>query len=135
MRDTHTWRTQRLYRDPRHGMLMGVCAGLADYLGCNVTLTRILAIVALLWFNVFTLIAYLALGVVLPTKPDHLHEWGHDEIPWRNVRRSASGTFRDTRQRFREIHGRLQRLERYVTSGQYDLDREFRDLEEDQEPK
>ena len=59
------WRAQRFYRDPQHGKLMGVCAGLADYFGWNATLVRVLAIVALLWFNVVTLAVYLVLGFVL----------------------------------------------------------------------
>jgi phage shock protein C len=129
MRYDDNWRAQRFYRDSRHGKLMGVCAGLADYFGWNVTLVRGLAIVALLWFNVVTLTAYLVLGFVLPTKPDTLYDWDADEEYWRSVRRSAGDTFRDVRHRFRELDMKLQRMEGYVTSSRYDLDRQFRDLE------
>ena len=129
MRRDDNWRAQRFYRDPRHGKLMGVCAGLADYFGWNVTLVRVLAIVALLWFNVVTLTVYLVLGFVLPTKPDALYDWDADEEYWRSVRRSAGDTFRDMRHRFRELDMKLQRMEGYVTSSRYDLDRQFRDLE------
>ena len=129
MRRDDNWRAQRFYRDPRHGKLMGVCAGLADYFGWNVTLVRVLAIVALLWFNAVTLTVYLVLGFVLPTKPDALYDWDADEEYWRSVRRSAGDTFRDMRHRFRELDMKLQRMEGYVTSSRYDLDRQFRDLE------
>ena len=129
MRRDGNWRAQRFYRDPRHGKLMGVCAGLADYFGWNVTLVRGLAIVALLWFNVVTLAAYLVLGFVLPTKPEALYDWDADEEHWRSVRRSAGDTFRDVRHRFRELDMKLQHMEGYVTSSRYDLDRQFRDLE------
>ena len=129
MRHDGNWRAQRFYRDPGHGMLMGVCAGLADYFGWNVTLVRGLAIVALLWFNVVTLAAYLVLGFVLPTKPEALYDWDADEEYWRSVRRSAGDTFRDVRHRFRELDMKLQHMEGYVTSSRYDLDRQFRDLE------
>lgn len=129
MRQGDHWRAQRFYRDPRHGKLMGVCAGLADYFGWNVTLIRVLAVIALLWFNLLTLAAYLILGVMLPTKPDALYDWDADEEYWRSVRRSAGDTFRDVRHRFRELDMKLQRMEGYVTSSRYDLDREFRDLE------
>ncbi|EIL87940.1 hypothetical protein UU9_14075 [Rhodanobacter fulvus Jip2] len=129
MRRDGNWRAQRFYRDPRHGKLMGVCAGLADYFGWNVTLVRGLAIVALLWFNVVTLAAYLVLGFVLPTKPEALYDWDADEEYWRSVRRSAGDTFRDVRHRFRELDMKLQHMEGYVTSSRYDLDRQFRDLE------
>lgn len=123
------WRAQRFYRDPERGKLMGVCAGLADYFGWNLTLVRVLAVVALVWFNVLTLIAYLVLGFTLPVKPDAPYAWDHGDEYWRSVRRSAGETFRDLRQRLRELDADLQRMERYVTSRRYDLDRQFRDLE------
>lgn len=130
MRRDDQWRAQRFYRDPRRGWIMGVCSGLADYFGWNLTFIRIVAIIALFWFNIFAVIMYLVLGFVLPVKPERLHEWDDHEEYWRSVRRSPSDTFRDVRQRFRESDMQLQRMERYVTSGQYDLDRQFRDLEE-----
>lgn len=129
MKHDDTWRAQRFYRDPRNGKLMGVCAGIADYFGWNATFVRLLAIIALFWFNALTLIAYFALGFLLPTKPERLYDWDNDEQYWRSVRRSAGETFRDVRHRFRQLDTRMQRMEGYVTSGRYDLDREFRDLE------
>jgi phage shock protein C len=129
MRDDRDWRAQRFYRDPANGKLMGVCAGIADYFGWNVTLVRVLAIVALIWLNVATVIAYVALGLLLPVKPERPYEWDEGDEYWRSVRRSANATFRDVRQRFRELDQRLQRMESYVTSRHYDLDRKFRDLE------
>ena len=63
------WRAQRFYRDTANGKVMGVCAGIADYYGWNVTWVRVIAIVALLWLNVVTLIAYVALGMLWPVKP------------------------------------------------------------------
>ncbi|MGA9343324.1 MAG: envelope stress response membrane protein PspC [Rhodanobacteraceae bacterium] len=129
MRYESNRRAERLYRDPGQGKLMGVCAGLADYLGCNVTFIRILAIIALFWFHALTLIAYLLLGCMLPTRPDPLDDGNSDEKFWRGARRSAAETCRDIRDRFRELDIRLQRMEGYVTSRRYDLDRQFRDLE------
>lgn len=129
MRDDRNWRAQRFYRDPAHGKLMGVCAGLADCFGWNVTLVRILAIIALIWFNALTLIAYFVLGLMLPTRPETLCDRDADEEYWRSVRRSAGDTFRDVRTRFRELDMKLQHMEGYVTSSRYDLDRQFRDLE------
>lgn len=129
MRHDHSWRVQRFYRDPQHGKLMGVCAGLADYFGWNVTTTRVLAIIALLWFNALTVIAYLLLGFMLPTKPESLYEWDTDDEYWRSMRRSAGDTFQDVRHRYRQLDMKLQHMEGYVTSSRYDLDRQFRDLE------
>ena len=129
MRHDGHWRAQRFYRDPHHRKIMGVCAGLADYFGWNLTLTRVLAVITLIWFNVLTLAAYLVLGFVLPAKPDTPYNWDTDDEYWRSVRRSAGDTFRDARHRFRELDMKLQHMEGYVTSSRYDLDRQFRDLE------
>ncbi len=129
MRRDDEWRAQRFYRDPKRGKLMGVCAGVADYFGWNVTLVRVLAVIALLWLNVITLVAYVVLGLMLPVKPEQPYDWDKDEAWWRSVRRSPNGTFRDVRQRFRELDQRLQRMESYITSRRYDLERKFRDLE------
>lgn len=127
--DDEHWRAQRFYRDRRNGKIMGVCAGVADYFGWNVTFVRIIAVVALCWFSAATIIAYVVLGLVLPDKPERPYDWDTGEEYWRSVRRSANDTFRDVRYRFRDMDAKLQRMEGYVTSGRYDLDREFRDLE------
>ena len=129
MRHDRNWRAQRIYRDPQHGNPMGVCAGLADYFGWNVTATRILAILALLWFHGLTVMAYLVLAVMLPTKPDTPYDWVADEDYWRSMRHPTGNTCRNRRYRIRELDMKPQHLEGYVTSRRYDLDRQFRDLE------
>lgn len=130
MKHDGNWRAQRFYRDPRKGKLMGVCAGLADYFGWNLTFIRILAVIALFWFNWVTLVVYLVLGFMLPVKPDRLYDWDIDEEYWRSVRRSAGETFRGVRYRLRDLETKLQSMEGYVTSSRYDLDRQFRDLKD-----
>jgi phage shock protein C len=118
-------RARRLHRDPRHGRLMGVCAGVADEFGCNVTLVRIIAVIALFWFGVVTLAAYLVLGVLLPAGVDE----DADEAYWRGAGYAAGDRFRERRHRRRELDRNLQHMEGYVTSRRRDLDRQFRDLE------
>ena len=129
MRQDRSWRAQRIYRDPQHGNLMGVCAGLADHFDWNVTAIRILAIVALLWLHGLTVMAYLILAVMLPTKTDTPYDWVADEDYGRSMRYSTGNTFRDRRRHFRELDMKPQNLEGYDTSRRYDLDRQFRDLE------
>lgn len=129
MRYHDAWRAQRFYRDPHHGKLMGVCAGVADHFGCDATLIRILAIIALFWFGALTLVAYLILGFMLPARSATPCVGDIDEEYRRGARHSADGTFRDMRHRHREPDMKLQRMEGYVTSSRYDLDRQFRDLE------
>ena len=61
--------TKHLYRDERNKMLGGVCAGVADYFGVDVTLVRLGVVVLGLAAHVFTLIAYLILWAVMPARP------------------------------------------------------------------
>lgn len=124
----HYWRAQRFYRDPRHGRLMGVCAGLADEFDCSVTLVRIIAVIALLWLGVVALAAYLVLGVLLPTTADIRHDRDVGEDCWRGARYPAGDSFRDGRCR-RELDRNSQHMEGYVASRRRELDRQFRDLE------
>jgi phage shock protein C len=129
MRHDDAWRTQRFYRDPQHGKLMGVCAGMADSFGWNVSLIRVLMIMALLGFHALALIAYVVLGFVLPTKPDIRYDGYTHESYRRNTRHSAGDTLHEPHDRFHELDVKLQHMEGYVTSSRYDLDRQFRDLE------
>ncbi|TFH40611.1 MAG: envelope stress response membrane protein PspC [Lysobacterales bacterium] len=119
---------RRLYRDKSKSMVCGVCAGVADYLGADVSIVRILTAVALLVFFPPTIFAYVALCFLLPVKPQSLYRDKSDEKFWQGVRTSPKGTFSAVRMRIREMDIKLQRMERYVTSKRFNLDREFRDL-------
>lgn len=119
---------RRLYRDPANGWLAGVCAGIGDYFSISVAGVRLLTLVAAFFFLPFVVIGYIALALILPRRPAQLYEGEHDEAFWRAVRTSPSQTLDSVRTRFRDMERRLQRMERYVTSDRYRLDREFRDL-------
>lgn len=120
------WGTERLCRDPRNGRIMGVCAGVADRFGWNATFVRILAVVALVWFTVLTLIVYVALGSMLPERSRDRAD--RDERR-RGVRRPADDTFCNMHPGIRDFDLKLRRTESCVTSGRYDLERAFHDLE------
>jgi phage shock protein C len=77
-----------------------------------------------------TIIGYLVLCMLLPVRPQHLYKDERDEAFWRGVRTSPQGTFSSMRHKFREMEARLQRMERYVTSSRFNLDKEFRDLQD-----
>lgn len=51
-------------RDDR--MVAGVCSGIAAYLGVDVTLVRVLAVVALVFSAGAALVAYLAAWILMP---------------------------------------------------------------------
>lgn len=60
--------SKRLVRSTTDRQIAGVAAGLADYLGLDVSLVRILWVVAVL-FGGFGLLAYIVLWIALPEGP------------------------------------------------------------------
>jgi phage shock protein C len=120
----------RLYRNPRRGVIFGVCAGLSEYFGLDLTVTRVLVVAGALFSLPLLGIAYVLLGLLLPIRSHGSS--GYDELDpvERQVRSSPHDTLSNVRYRFRDLDSRLQRLEKYVTSSRYKLDREFRELNE-----
>lgn len=122
---------RRFFRDPANGRIFGVCAGIADYTGVSTCVIRVLMVIAgLVWFPLVEIV-YIAMGFMVPIKPDDLYKDVREEKFWQSVRKSPSETFSDIRYRFRSLDQRLARMERYVTSRRFRLDREFQDLEDD----
>lgn len=58
-----------LYRDPKQGIVGGVCAGIAESLDVDALLVRVAAIVATLLSFGIAIVLYLVLWTVLPVKP------------------------------------------------------------------
>lgn len=115
---------RRFYRNADKAMLGGVCAGIADYFGFNLAVTRLLAIIAFFTMPV-TIIGYLALVVLIPSVSARADARPVDPEFHRALRSSPSQTMSDVRSRFKSLDRRLARLEKYVTSSRYQLDREF----------
>lgn len=125
------WRSSglsRLYRDPAHGVLLGVCAGIAEYLGLAPRSIRIATVLAGLFFTVPTVGAYLLAGLFLERRPDRLFEDPQEEAFARTLRRDPPEVVHAQRARLRALDRRLAAMERYVTSARFDLDRRFREL-------
>ena len=89
----------------------------------------VLAIGAFLFFPT-VLIGYFVLALLLPKKPKALpgRSDKYSESVQRQVRSSPHSTLDGTRRRFRELDVRLQRLEKYLTSKRFNLDKEFETL-------
>ena len=121
---------RRFYRSSDRAMLGGVCAGLADYFGFNLKVTRILAFIAFLWAMPLAIIAYLGVVLLVPSKPLGGAANPVDREFSQALRSSPGQTMSDLRGRFQALDRRLARLEKYVTSSRYQLDREFRDLDD-----
>ncbi|MEO0421863.1 MAG: envelope stress response membrane protein PspC [Pseudomonadota bacterium] len=121
---------RRLYRNRRRGVLAGVCAGIADHFGFSLTGTRIVTVIAAFVLMPWVVLAYIAMSIMLPTTPEEpLYRDEDEEAFWHSVRKSPIATLSQVRHKFREMEARTQRLERYVTSSRYGVDREFRELE------
>jgi len=121
---------RRLHRDSKSGLVAGVCAGIADYFGFDVTVVRVIVAIGLFIFFPTTLIAYVVLALLLPKKSHETTQVRDDqsETLQRSVRSAPHATLDNIRHRFREVDGRLQRLEKYLTSRRFELDREFEAL-------
>ena len=115
---------RRFYRNADKAMLGGVCAGIADYFGFNLCVTRLLVVIAFLTMPM-TLIGYLALVLLVPSVSAAERPQPVDPEFHRAMRASPSQTMSDVRSRFKSLDRRLARLEKYVTSSRYQLDREF----------
>ena len=117
----------RLYRDKEHAVLAGVCAGIAEYFGFNRKGVRLAAALMLLIppFFAFVVISYIILAIILPVKPGDLYESTEQAEFWRGVSNAPSDVFGALRHRFRELNHRLERMEAFVTSREFEIDREL----------
>ena len=82
----------RLYRDPAHGVLAGVCAGIANYFGIERIAVRLAFVLALIFFFVPAVLAYVVLAFALPKRPPALYASGEEEAFWRGVATAPDDT-------------------------------------------
>jgi phage shock protein C len=115
----------KLYRDKENAMLAGVCAGLASYFGLNRKGLRLIAAVSTFFFFPFMVPAYIVLAIILPVKPQNLYQDEGQEKFWRGVSMAPTEVFSNLSHRFRELDLRLQKMEAYVTSREFEMDREL----------
>lgn len=119
----------RFYLDKENKKWLGVCAGIADYTGIDVTLVRLGFVIGFFLGSGMLLFAYLIAAWMAPTKPVELYDSSRDEQKfWQGVRANPKRTARDVRSRFRELDRRLADVEAYVTSSNHRLAREIEEL-------
>jgi phage shock protein C len=117
----------RLFRDKENGMIAGVCAGIAEYFGLNRRGVRLVTFLFILFppFFAFIIVSYIVLAIVLPVKPGNLYENTEQAEFWRGVSNAPSDVFGALRHRFRELNHRLEKMEAFVTSKEFEIDREL----------
>jgi phage shock protein C len=119
----------RFYRDTVNGKVMGVCAGIADYTGMDVTLVRIMMVAAILLGSGSPVLLYFIAGWMSPKKPNTLdYVDDEDKRFWQGVRASPTRSARDIRGRMRDIDRRLADIESYVTTENRSLAQEIEQL-------
>jgi len=124
-----------LYRDPINGKISGVCAGLANYLGLEVWLVRILVIsAALLGGSFLVILAYVAMTFMLEKQPVQYveslkakQEHKLKNKPWEQGQSAES--LLDTLERdFNKMESTVRSMEAYVTSDSFKVNREFKNI-------
>ena len=134
---------RRFVRDGDHACLGGVCAGIARYFGFNRCAVRTIFIIAFFLFMPFVALAYIAIVLLVPSESSRYEYVVEREVRHRRRRmtrrerkkaraeqeaRDEEQAAAEVRERYRAMNERLAKIEKYVTSSRYDLDREFRNL-------
>lgn len=121
----------RIYRNTRAGKIAGVCAGVSDYFGWNVKMARAAAIVLTVFMFPLPIFLYAAAVVFLPAGEPIAARYEHpdEERFWRTYSQKPKMTYSELRHRFRALDARVADMEQAVTSTDYALRKEFRDLE------
>lgn len=122
---------KRLYRSTSDRVIGGVCGGIAERFGWEPTLLRIGAVLATFLFaGPLAVIAYMVMWIVTPKRPRDSRPMSKEEDTfWRGVSDRPSVTFSNLRYKFMDMEDRLQSMERAVTSEEWRLRKQFRDLE------
>jgi len=140
-----------LYRNTRDGKIAGVCAGLADHWEVEHWVVRLLAIIIFLFTGTLAFWAYVAGWIMLAPRRrgEDYQRWedataeypeedlemeyderNHDYRPRKMFRYGDSPSVRlqRARERLDAALGRVEDMETYVTSRQYNLNEEFSKL-------
>lgn len=106
----------KFYVDKQNKKVCGVCAGIADYTGVDVTLVRVGLFVLVCATSGWLVLAYFAAAWFAPEKPYGLYESREDEKFWQGVRSNPKRSAAELRSSFRDIDRRLADIETFYTS-------------------
>ncbi|WP_298915332.1 PspC domain-containing protein [uncultured Algimonas sp.] len=128
----------KLRRNKIDGILGGVCSGLGDWLGIDHGPMRIFFVLAVIFLG-FPVLIYFLMWMFIPSdkRAPYVRERREQRRAHRKARRHGlpdagpvdAPRYSDVRSKFRSLEVRLQDLERSVTSREWRLRRDFRDLE------
>ncbi|HBS42342.1 MAG TPA: envelope stress response membrane protein PspC [Oceanospirillales bacterium] len=120
----------RLYRS-RQKIIAGVCGGIANYFGWERSTVRLVVLVLGIFglagpLIMLYIVAWLFMEKEPLVKPFMSQE---DERFWRSVATKPRVTFATLKHKFRALDSRLESMERTVISNEFELERQFADLE------
>ncbi|MCA8899352.1 MAG: envelope stress response membrane protein PspC [Hyphomonas sp.] len=123
---------KRFYRSRDDKVIAGVCGGLAERFGWEPILVRVLAVLGTLFmFGPVGVIIYVTIWMITPRAPMGRAPISPDEDAfWRGVSDRPRATFGNLKYTFMDLDERLRDIERKVTSDEWRLRKEFRDLEQ-----
>lgn len=127
--NTRSPNPHKLYRSRTDAKLGGVCAGIGDYLNVDSWIVRLVFVVGFFAFTPVFLFGYLILWWIVKQQPMGLYGSQEEEVFWRSVATKPEQTLSALRNKFRQLDQEIGRLEGFVASREYDLHRQFRDLE------
>lgn len=125
-------RRRKFYLDKHNAKISGVCAGIADYFDWDVTVVRVLWVVATILTGIWPMIiGYIVAAWMIDAKPagtryDDVRTNLDDTRREAEYRRPSSWRFSDVKTRFDRVEDRLRTLEQVVTSREFQMDRELR---------
>ena len=118
----------RFYLDKQNAKLKGVCAGIADYTGIDVTWIRIAFGVLTIPTHLFLIPAYFIIAWVAQEKPSGLYQSADDARFWQGVRSNPRRSTDEVRAKFRDLDRRLADIETLYTSRHSQLANEIDNL-------
>ncbi|MEI6893331.1 MAG: envelope stress response membrane protein PspC [Colwellia sp.] len=143
-----------LYRNVEQGKIAGICAGIADYLGWETWLIRVLVVSAVLFGLPFLILGYIAAWFILDETPGPAvkadqavskNPYAKSQQPARRkaditkesikvkariwqAGEPAKQALYDIRRKFSALETRVQGMEQYVTSKKFTIHREINKL-------
>ena len=119
----------KFYLDKRHGKFLGVCSGIANYTGLDVTLIRIALVAGIVIGGGALIPVYFIANWIADDEPREIARDSKDERKfWQGVRASPAQSAREIRSRLRDVDRRLADIEYFVTSENRSLAREIEQL-------
>ncbi|MEM6627968.1 MAG: envelope stress response membrane protein PspC [Pseudomonadota bacterium] len=121
---------KRFSRNRHDRVIAGVCGGIADRMGWDPTLVRIATVVSIFTpLSGMVILGYVLTWMITPSRIKRKDLSPDEERFWRDVSDRPADTFSNIRYKFKDLDQRLQGMERIVTSEEWRLRRQFKDLE------